>query len=56
MFSQGARLKEIGLSVPTVTKILYLLNEKDRNIRTDIFTLDEAVKYLCGYGAGDAHA
>ncbi len=56
VFSQGARLNEIGLSVPTVTKILYLLNEKDRNIRTDIFTLDEAVKYLCGYGAGDAHA
>ncbi|MBR5923809.1 MAG: energy-coupling factor transporter ATPase [Clostridia bacterium] len=56
VFSKGAHLFNIGLSVPAVTKILYLLNEKDRSIRTDIFTLGEAVEYLRSCGAGGGHA
>ena len=56
VFSNAARLKEIGLGVPAVTEVLCSLNKKDKNIRTDIFTVDEAVKYLCDYTAGDRNA
>lgn len=56
VFSNADRLKEIGLGVPAVTEVLCSLNKKDKNIRTDIFTVDEAVKYLCDYAAGDKNA
>lgn len=56
VFSNVSRLKEIGLGVPAVTEVLCFLNKKDQNIRTDIFTVDEAVKYLCDYAAGDKNA
>ena len=51
VFSQGARLNEIGLSVPTVTKILYLLNEKDREDPKIDSVISETVRYIrdCGY-------
>lgn len=56
VFSNAGRLKEIGLGVPAVTEVLRSLNKKDKNIRTDIFTVDEAVKYLCDYAAGGMNA
>lgn len=56
VFSRGAELKEIGLSVPIVTKVLLELKEKNYDIRTDIFTVDEAVKYLCAFAAGGSNA
>ncbi len=56
VFPRGETLNKIGLSVPAVTKVLKLLNERDNRIRTDIFTLQEAVEYLCRVNAGDFNA
>lgn len=56
VFSKGDELKKIGLNVPTVTKVLEKLKEKNKNIRTDIFSMDEAVKYLCAFAAGETDA
>ena len=56
VFSNGERLREIGLSVPMVTKVLEAIKEQNCDVRTDIFTLDEAVRYLCALSAGDKNA
>ena len=56
VFSNGKRLREIGLSVPMVTKVLEEIKQQGANIRTDIFTLDEAVRYLCTLSRGDNNA
>lgn len=56
VFSKGEQLRRIGLNVPIVTNVLMALKEKNPDIRTDIFTLDEAVEYLCGVFAGDKNA
>ncbi len=56
VFSRDEKLREIGLSVPIVTKVLALLKQKNKDIRTDIFTVDEAVKYLCSIAAGGNNA
>lgn len=56
VFSKGDMLSEIGLSVPVVTKVLKLINEKNNDIRTDIFTLKDAVEYLCALSAGGKNA
>ena len=52
VFSKAEQLKEIGLGVPAVTEVLYKLKQKDKSVRTDIFTIDRAVEYLCEYLAG----
>ena len=56
VFSKGDRLKEIGLHVPIITQVLQKIKENGENIRTDIFTLDEAVKYLMSVKAGNRNA
>ena len=56
VFKDADRLKKIGLGVPAVTEVLRELNKINHNIRTDIFTVDEAVKYLCDFTAGDINA
>lgn len=56
VFCKADRLKEIGLGLPAVTEVLYRLNKKNNRIRTDIFTVNEAVKYLCEFAAGDRNA
>lgn len=56
VFSRGEELKKIGLGVPMVTKVLETIKEKSPGIGTDIFTVDEAVKYLCEVAAGDKNA
>lgn len=56
VFSRGEELKKIGLGVPMVTKVLETVNGKNPGIRTDIFTVDEAVKHLCEVAAGDKNA
>ena len=56
VFCKADRLKDIGLGLPAVTEVLYYLNKKNNRIRTDIFTVDEAVKYLCEFAAGDKNA
>lgn len=56
VFSKGDTLKKIGLSVPMVTRVLNTIKEKYSGVRTDIFTIDDAVKYLCELSAGDSNA
>ena len=56
VFSRSGELEKIGLTVPIVTKILQTIKEKNKDIRTDIFTVEEAVGYLCEIAAGGKNA
>ncbi|MBO4432421.1 MAG: energy-coupling factor transporter ATPase [Clostridia bacterium] len=56
VFSRSEELGMIGLNVPIVTKVLMKLKESHPYLRTDIFTVDEAVEYLCGLSVGGNHA
>ncbi len=57
VFSNYEKLKEIGLSVPIVTEIMRSIKRKYPQIRDDIYTVDEAVKYLKKLSkGGDANA
>lgn len=56
VFSRGGELAKIGLTVPIVTRVLQKIKEIDPAVRTDIFTVDEAVEYLCGISAGGGNA
>lgn len=57
VFSNYEKLKEIGLSVPIVTEIMRNIKRKYPQIRDDIYTVDEAVKYLKNLSkGGDANA
>lgn len=46
IFSRYDELFSMGLGVPMVTRVFLSLKEKGYNVRTDIFTTEEAVKYL----------
>ncbi len=46
IFKQSSRLKEMGLSVPEVTEIFLTLKQKGFNVRTDIFTVEQAKSEL----------
>ena len=52
VFSQRERLEDIGLSVPTVTKVIYELNKNGYNLPTDIITVDEAKKAILALKKG----
>ncbi|MBO4694203.1 MAG: energy-coupling factor transporter ATPase [Clostridia bacterium] len=56
VFTKSEELEGIGLSVPLVTKVLTSLKKKNSGIRTDIFTTDDAVEYLCSIAAGGRYA
>lgn len=47
VFSNVARLKEIGLDVPYMTELAHLLKEDGLDIRDNILTVDEMVGELC---------
>jgi energy-coupling factor transport system ATP-binding protein len=47
IFSQVAKMKDIGLDVPQITELAYELRNSGVNIRTDILTIDEMVSELC---------
>ncbi|HHX22750.1 MAG: energy-coupling factor transporter ATPase [Tepidanaerobacteraceae bacterium] len=47
IFSQVTRLKEIGLDVPQVTELAYLLRTDKVPVRSDILTVKEMVDHLC---------
>ena len=42
VFQDSLRLKDIGLGVPTVTKLLYGLKAKGLDVRTDLLDIFEA--------------
>ena len=56
VFSKKERLKEIGLGVPVVTEVLCEIAKTHPEIRTDIFTVEAAAKYLCAFAAGGKDA
>lgn len=47
IFSNVAKMKEIGLDVPQVTELSYELKESGINIRNDVLTINEMVEELC---------
>lgn len=46
IFSNASNLEQIGLTVPSVTKIFLKLKEKGYTVPTDIFTVDQATDYI----------
>ena len=54
VFKQRDKLREIGLNVPIVTRVLDRIGEKGFKMPDDIFTVDSAVKYLLSLKKGGA--
>ena len=52
VFSDYKHLQKIGLNVPIVTQILISIKNKGYNVPTDIFTVEDAVKYLSALNKG----
>lgn len=46
VFTRAAKLEEIGLAPPQVTRIAYMLRERGWDIRADVTTVDAAVKEI----------
>lgn len=54
VFSEAEALEKVGLSVPQVTKMMLELRRRGYDVRTDIYTVEEAkaeIKRLTGGGA-----
>ncbi len=47
IFSREDELRAINLSVPQITKLMQLLNQKDNTINSKIFTVDKAYEEIC---------
>lgn len=57
IFSQYQNLQNVGLDIPTVTKLMLRLQEKGWPVRTDILTIEEARdEILKKMGGSRAHA
>lgn len=56
IFQQADTLKELGLGVPQVTELMIQLKAKGRNVKTDIFTVEEAERELEKVLRGNKHA
>lgn len=56
VFKKHDLLKSMGLNVPIVTQVMFLLKEKGINVPNDIFTVDRAVQYLLGLRGGNKNA
>ena len=54
VFRQREQLREIGLNVPIVTRVLDKIGEKGFKMPDDIFTVDRAVEYLLSLKKGGA--
>jgi energy-coupling factor transport system ATP-binding protein len=46
VFSKAEELKSMGLSVPQITRVFIELNKMGFDLRTDVYTMDFAVKKL----------
>lgn len=46
VYSRGAELKQMGLSIPQITDVFLKLKEKGVNCRTDIYTVSQAQQEL----------
>lgn len=47
VFSMGDNLREMGLEVPEVTKVMQLLNKRGVNVPVDAITIDEGFRVCC---------
>lgn len=56
VFSLEKELKEIGLNVPIVTRVLLKLREMGVNINTNIFTIERAVEEIIKLKEGNKNA
>lgn len=54
VFTQGEKLKNMGLNVPIVTRVFEELKKKGVTVPDDIFTVDAAVAYLSSLSKGGA--
>ncbi|MFP4017492.1 MAG: energy-coupling factor transporter ATPase [Halanaerobiales bacterium] len=48
VFQNVEELRDLGLDLPEITEILWRLKKKGHNVRTNLFTLDQAVKEIAG--------
>ena len=55
VFSQYARLKELGLNIPAVTEIFLRLKEQGIDVGKGIYTVDDGVKALSQLCQGRVH-
>lgn len=46
VFSEVERIRQLGLDLPEITEILWRLNKKGLQVRTDLFSLTEAVEEI----------
>ena len=46
VFSRAAELEALGLSIPSVTRVMLLLQQKGVDIGTDVYTVQQAVERL----------
>lgn len=56
VFSCAEKLCEVGLDVPQITKLMIALKKMGIDIRTDIFTVDEARAEILSYKGGKSNA
>jgi len=48
VFSHAEELIRIGLDIPEITRIVHILRKKGLNIPDGIYTVDDAVRAICG--------
>jgi energy-coupling factor transport system ATP-binding protein len=46
VFSNAEKLTEIGLNVPNITKVFIELKKQGFQVKTDVYTMEDAVKTL----------
>lgn len=56
VFAQGAALKQIGLDIPTVGRLMLSLKEKGWPVRTDLLSIQEAKEEILKAVRGARHA
>ena len=49
VFKKAEEIGSMGLAVPQITRVFSQLKQKGIDIRTDVYTMDFAVKTLCEY-------
>ncbi|MBR3796852.1 MAG: energy-coupling factor transporter ATPase [Clostridia bacterium] len=47
VFTQVQRVRELGLDVPPMTDLAYMLRKNGVNVRADVLTVDEMVEEVC---------
>lgn len=52
VFSEYEKLKEIGLNVPEITRVMFALKEAGIDIDTNVYTVEKAVSVINGYLSG----